>query len=126
MGEILHLVLNYLYLLHTFFSQEAYAKVKYAMTDEESKREERIERRNLEMESARKEFEAELKLNRTSQRARASVGKSLYDLRNDYERLQSLRYERQQKEAEEKMLQHWRINNPDFREVEFKYIEHGI
>ena len=103
-----------------FFSQEAYAKVKYAVTDEESKREERIERRNLEMESARKEFEAELKLNRTSQRARASVGKSLYDLRNDYERLQSLRYERQQKEAEEKMLQHWRINNPDFREVEFK------
>ena len=69
------------------------------------------------MENARKEFESELKLNRTSQRARAATGKSLFDLRNDYERLQSLRYERQQKEAEEKMLQHWRINNPDFREV---------
>ena len=91
--------------------------MKHSVSDEEAKREERIARRNLEMENARKEFEAELKLNRTSQRARAATGKSLFDLRNDYERLQSIRYERQRKEAEEKMLQHWRINNPDFREV---------
>ena len=91
--------------------------MKYSVTDEEAKQEARIEKRNLEMETARKEYEQELKLSRTSQRARAAVGKSLYDLRDDYERLQSLRFERQQKEAEEKMLQHWRINNPDFREV---------
>ena len=51
------------------------------------------------------------------ERVRAANAKSLYDLRDDYERLQSLRFERQQKEAEEKMLQHWRINNPDYREV---------
>ena len=31
-----------------------------------------------------------------------------------------IRYERQQKDAEEKMLQHWRINNPEFRELQFK------
>ena len=69
------------------------------------------------MENARKEFEEELKLNRKSQRARAANAKSIYDLRDDYERLQHLRFERQQKESEEKMLQHWRINNPDYREV---------
>jgi len=72
------------------------------------------------MENRRKEFEEELKLNRKSQRTRAANTKSLYDLRNDYERLQFLRFERQQKEAEEKMLQHWRINNPDYRELQFK------
>jgi len=101
-------------------SQDAYAKIKHSATDEEAKREERIARRHLEMENRRKEFEEELKLNRKSQRTRAANTKSLYDLRNDYERLQFLRFERQQKEAEEKMLQHWRINNPDYRELQFK------
>ena len=99
------------------FSHEAYVKVKHSVSDEEAKREERITRRNLEMENARKQYEEEQKLNRKNQRARAANAKSLYDLRDDYERLQSLRFERQQKESEEKMLQHWRINNPDYREV---------
>ena len=100
-----------------YCSQDAYAKTRHSVTDEEAKREERIARRHLEMENRRKEFEEEQKLNRKSQRTRAANTKSLYDLRNDYERLQFLRFERQQKEAEEKMLQHWRINNPDYREV---------
>ena len=104
----------------SYISQDAYAKIKHSATDEEAKREERIARRHLEMENRRKEFEEELKLNRKSQRTRAANTKSLYDLRNDYERLQFLRFERQQKEAEEKMLQHWRINNPDYREVSYK------
>ena len=103
--------------LPCLISQDAYAKIKHSVSDEEAKQEERIVRRHLEMENARKEFEEELKLNRKSQRTRAANTKSLYDLRNDYERLQFLRFERQQKESEEKMLQHWRINNPDYREV---------
>ena len=74
------------------------------------------------MTEARKEFEAEMKLNRTSRHARAAAAPraTLHDLRNDYERLQDLRYQRQHAEAEEKMLQHWRINNPEFRELQFK------
>ena len=110
-----------------YYSQDAYAKTRYSVTDEEAKREERIARRHLEMENRRKEFEEEQKLNRKSQRTRAANTKSLYDLRNDYERLQFLRFERQQKEAEEKMLQHWRINNPDYREVsKLTYKKHDI
>ena len=91
--------------------------MRHSVSDEEAKREQRIAKRHLELENARKEFEEELKLNRKSQRARAATGKSLFDLRDDYERLQKLRFEKQQREAEEKMLQHWRINNPDYREV---------
>lgn len=80
-----------------------------------------MQRRNMMMEQARREFEAEQNLNRRSQRARAAAAvtsaRSLSDLRDDYERLQAARMERLQREAEEKMLLHWKINHPDLREV---------
>lgn len=103
-------------------SQDAFNREKNMVAEEEAKEEARLIRRNHYMDEAKKEFEAEMRLNRTSRHARAAASprSTLHDLRNDYERLQMLRYERQQKESEEKMLQHWRINNPEFREMQFK------
>ena len=103
-------------------SEDAYNRESNLAADAEAKREERLVRRNIMMDEARREFEAEMRLNRTSRHARATAPprSTLHDLRNDYERLQAQRYERQQKDAEEKMLQHWRINNPEFRELQFK------
>ena len=39
------------------------------------------------------------------------------DFKADLERLRREKEEQQKKEAELKMLQHWKINNPQFREV---------
>ena len=47
--------------------------------------------------------------------------KSLKDVRAEYEQMRMKRIEEQQKEAEERMLQHWKINNPEYREV-FPYV----
>ena len=44
--------------------------------------------------------------------------KSLKSVREEYEKMKMKRMEEQQKEAEEKMLQHWRINNPEYRQVQ--------
>ena len=46
--------------------------------------------------------------------------KTLKDVREEYEQLKVQRMEEQQKEAEEKMLQHWKINNPEYRELQCK------
>lgn len=51
---------------------------------------------------------------------KAGSQKSLKDVREEYEKMKQQRMEEQQKEAEEKMLQHWRINNPEYREVEIE------
>jgi len=42
------------------------------------------------------------------------------DFKSDLERLRRDKEEEQKKEAELKMLQHWKINNPQFRELESK------
>lgn len=52
-----------------------------------------------------------------------SAQKSLRDVRQEYEKMKLQRMEEQQKEAEEKMLQHWRINNPEYREVISRHFE---
>lgn len=103
-------------------SQDAYNREANTLAEAAAKEEDRLVRRNRYMDEARREFEAEMRLNRSSRHARATAPPraTLHDLRNDYERLQSIRYERQEKEAEEKMLQHWRINNPEFRQLQFK------
>jgi ribosomal protein L22 len=51
--------------------------------------------------------------------------KSLKNVREEYEAMRMQRMEEQQKEAEEKMVQHWRINNPEYREV-LKNIEYQL
>lgn len=43
--------------------------------------------------------------------------RSLKDVQAQYEEMRLHRMEEQQKESEEKMLQHWRLNNPEYREV---------
>ena len=43
------------------------------------------------------------------------VQKSLKDVRTEYEEMKSKRIEEEDKEAEEKMVHHWKINNPDYR-----------
>jgi len=45
---------------------------------------------------------------------------SLKDVRKEYEKMKLQRMEENQKEADEKMLQHWRINNPEYRQLQCK------
>ncbi len=42
------------------------------------------------------------------------------DLRRQRERLAEERRQKARKEAEEKMLMHWKLNNPDFRQLQMK------
>lgn len=46
--------------------------------------------------------------------------KSSTDIRQEYEKMKMQRIEEQQKEADEKMLHHWKINNPEYRELQCK------
>merc|ERR1712045_657408 len=46
--------------------------------------------------------------------------KSLKDVRTEYEEMKLKRIEEEDKEAEEKMVHHWKINNPDYRELQCK------
>lgn len=50
-------------------------------------------------------------------RTSSSMRPSVEELREARERLRRERMEEQEQEAKEKMLQHWKLNNPDFREV---------
>jgi hypothetical protein len=43
------------------------------------------------------------------------------ELRRKREKMAEARREEQRKEAEEKMLQHWKLNNPDFRQARHVY-----
>lgn len=45
---------------------------------------------------------------------------SLKDVRNEYEKLKEQRMAENQKDSDEKMLQHWRINNPEYRQLQCK------
>ena len=45
---------------------------------------------------------------------------SLKDVRKEYEKMKLQRMEENQKEADEKMLQYWRINNPEYRQLQCK------
>lgn len=99
-----------------------YHKERSHAADAAAKEEERLDRRNKYLDEARKAFENESRLNRTHRHVRAAAAPhhNIRDLRDEYERLQQRRFERQQQEVEEKMLQHYQINNPDFRELQFK------
>ena len=61
-----------------------------------------------------KQFEEELALLKNGNRPR------LNQLRSVKEVMMREKMEEQKREAEEKMLQHWKINNPEFREVILK------
>merc|ERR1711953_372325 len=94
-------------------SEEAYRKAKLA----ENRRSQLLSRRNklrskLDLEDA----EDLNKIRKMPLKAQ----KTLKDVREEYEQLKVQRMEEQQKEAEEKMLQHWRINNPEYRELQCK------
>ena len=45
---------------------------------------------------------------------------TLKDVRNEYEKLKEQRMAENQKDSDEKMLQHWRINNPEYRQLQCK------
>lgn len=93
-------------------SEEAFRKAKLA----ETRRANLLSRRN----KLRTKLEAE-EADDLDKIRKIPIGnsaqKSLRDVRLEYEKMKMQRMEEQQKEAEEKMLQHWRINNPEYREV---------
>lgn len=47
----------------------------------------------------------------------SSKSKSLHELRDEKALLRKKKEEELNKEAEQKMLQHWKLNNPEFRQV---------
>ena len=92
-------------------SEEAFRKAKMA----ETRRSNLLGRRT----KLRNKLEAEESRDLANIR-KIPVGtqKSLKSVREEYEKMKVKRMEEQQKEAEEKMLQHWRINNPEYRQVQ--------
>ena len=62
------------------------------------------------------QYEAELRSMPIQERS-SSQRPTIEELREAKERMRRERMEQQEKAANEKMLQHWKLNNPDFREV---------
>ncbi len=93
------------------FSEEAFRKARLA----ETRRENLLSRRG----KLKVKLEAEEKadLEQLRKMPAGVARKSLKDVREEYERMRMERIEAEQKEAEERMLQHWKINNPEYREV---------
>ena len=64
----------------------------------------------------KEQYEEELTCLPIRQRT-SSQKPTIEELREAKERLRQERMRDQEAEAKEKMLQHWKLNNPDFREV---------
>jgi len=97
-------------------SEEAYRKSKLA----ESRRSNLMRRRH----QLRAKLDAEETENLEKIR-KMPIGSSksqptLKDVRNEYEKLKDQRMAENQKDSDEKMLQHWRINNPEYRQLQCK------
>lgn len=95
-------------------SEEAYKKSKLA----ESRRANLLSRRaklRAMLEKEEREY-----LDQMRQLPPGKKRQSFKDVKAEYEQMKERRMQEQQKEAEEKMLQHWKINNPDFRELQCK------
>jgi len=96
-------------------SEEAFRKSKLA----ETRRSNLMRRRHL----LRAKLDAEESENLEKMR-KLPIGQtktqSLKDVRKEYEKMKLQRMEENQKEADEKMLQHWRINNPEYRQLQCK------
>ncbi len=106
---------NYVYTTLTF-SLDLYQK---ARMNEERQQHLQMRREKLRqlLESESRQYEEEMRA-----AARAGAGGErdqggLVDLRLAREELRKEREAEQKREAEEKMMQHWKINNPEFREV---------
>lgn len=63
----------------------------------------------------RSKLETEDQINLEKIKRMPVVQKSLKDVRTEYEEMKLKRIEEEDKEAEEKMVHHWKINNPDYR-----------
>ena len=97
-------------------SEEAYRKSKLAET-----RRSNLMRRRHQLKAKLEEEESEnLEKIRKLPIGRTRVQPALKDVRKEYEKMKLHRMEENQKEADEKMLQHWRINNPEYRQLQCK------
>ena len=93
-------------------SEDAYRKAKMA----ENRKGNLHSRRS----KLRSKLEAEDQINLEKIKRLPVVQKTLKDVRSEYEEMKLKRIEEQEKEAEEKMIHHWKINNPDYRELQCK------
>jgi len=93
-------------------SEEAYRKAKMA----ENRKSNLHSRRS----KLRSKLETEDQINLEKIKRMPVVQKSLKDVRTEYEEMKLKRIEEEDKEAEEKMVHHWKINNPDYRELQCK------
>ena len=93
------------------------------MTSHDKERQKELRRANLESrrERLRKLLSDEAEQHREQMRrgaaASAAASSSADELRAKRAALAEARRDEQRKEADEKMLQHWKLNNPDFRQV---------
>ena len=91
------------------------------MTSHDKERQKELRRANLESrrERLRKLLSDEAEQHREQMRrgTAAAVASSADELRAKRAVLAEARRDEQRKEADEKMLQHWKLNNPDFRQV---------
>ena len=95
-----------------FFSLNSYYKTKEA----ESRRANllaRRERLKQLLSSDQAMYDREIEAMATTR----GPGIAITDLRAAREAMRQEREQEMKKEAEEKMLQHWKLNNPEFREV---------
>ena len=97
-------------------SEEAYRKSKLA----ETRRSNLLRRRNLLRAKLDAEEGENLEKIRKLPIGQTKSQPSLKDVRKEYEKLKLQRMEENQKESDEKMAQHWRINNPEYRQLQCK------
>ena len=97
-------------------SEEAYRKSKLA----ETRRSNLMRRRHQLKVKLELEESENLEKIRKLPIGRTKSQPSLKDVRKEYEKMKLQRMEENQKEADEKMLQHWRINNPEYRQLQCK------